>query len=113
MRQAAAVLAVGGQCGLVLLSCGCSSPGPEAGAGAAEVAYVPLGWGGPVEARGGSHVVDGEPGRGPPVACRPGARLLDGSRLGGPYHCRTRDRRFERFVTGGIFLPDGRVAAPV
>ena len=51
MRQAAVRLTIAGQCGLVLLSSGCSSPGPEANAEAADVANAPLGWGGPLNAK--------------------------------------------------------------
>ncbi len=108
MRQAAAVLAVGGQCGLVLLSCGCSSPGPEAGASAAEVAYAPLGWGGPVEAAEvrvwPSESVDAAPRW--RVAGEPDySMVLDSV----DHIIAGRVRRFQRFVTEGIFLPDGRV----
>ena len=102
------MLAVGGQCGLVLLSCGCSSPGPEAGASAAEVADAPLGWGGPVEAEEvrtwSSESLDAAPRW--HVAEEPDySMVLDSV----DHIIAGHVSRFRRFVTEGIFLPDGRV----
>ena len=51
-RRGVPLVAAAGQCVLVLMSCGCSGPGPEVDTEAADVADAPLGWGGPVNAAG-------------------------------------------------------------
>ena len=109
MRQAAALFAVVGQCGLVLLSCGCQGPGPEADAEAADVADAPLGWGGPVDSEEvrvwSRESLDAAPRW--RVAPDPDyAMVLDSVELIVGEHV----IKVERFVAKGVFLPEGRVA---
>ena len=104
--SAAVVLAMAGQCGLVVLSCGCSGPGPGADA---EAADSPLGWGGPVNAEevrvwGGESLATASRWR---VSGQPEySVVLDSVDLILAGHT----SRIPRFVTEGVFLPDGRVA---
>ncbi|MDE2659091.1 MAG: hypothetical protein OXI45_02675 [Acidobacteriota bacterium] len=109
MRRETAVLTVVGQCGLVLSSFGCLSPGPEADAEAADVAKAPLGWGGPVDAKEirvwSRESLDAAPRW--RVAPEPDyAMVLDSvEQIIGEHVIRV-----QRFVAEGAFLPEGRVA---
>lgn len=109
LRRETAVLTVVGQCGLVLLSFGCLSPGPEADAEAADVAKAPLGWGGPVDAKEirvwSRESLDAAPRW--RVAPEPDyAVVLDSvEQIIGEHVIRV-----QRFVAEGAFLPEGRVA---
>ncbi len=104
--SAAVVLVMAGQCGLVVLSSGCSDPGPGADA---EVPDAPLGWDGSVEAEE-VRVWDGESlamSSRWRVSSQPEySMVLDSVDL----IIAGRTSRIPRFVTEGVFLSDGRVA---
>lgn len=109
MRRATARLTVVGQCGLIPLSFGCLSPGPEADAEAADVADAPLGWGGPVDAEE-VRVWSRESLAAAPrwrVAQDPDyVMVLDSvERIVGEHVI-----KMQRFVAKGAFLPEGKVA---
>ena len=103
---AAVVLAVSGQCGLVVLSSGCSDPGLGA---EAEIPAPPLGWDGPVDAEevrvwGSEVLATASRWR---VSSQPEySMVLDSVDL----IIAGRTSRIPRFVTEGVFLSDGRVA---